>query len=193
MTATATPMALRSPLPAPACGSSWVAICGSTSPSRCRLAIAHPITQAVVPGFCFRCRTPSSSVRKERRRAVFRSAGTSATTAINVALDGTSGKRGHCHAPRNCGPREKCQMNRFLLIGAAALCAWAIMPTLPAAAMPVSPLTPVAAQTGDDTVLVRGGHGHGHMGHGGRGHHYGWGRGRGHHYGWSRGRHRGWS
>jgi hypothetical protein len=84
-------------------------------------------------------------------------------------------------------------MNRFLLIGAAALGALAITPTLPAVAMPVSPLAPVAAQTGVDTVLVRGGHGHGHMGRGGHGHHYGWGRGRGHHYGWSRGRHRGWS
>jgi hypothetical protein len=73
-------------------------------------------------------------------------------------------------------------MNRFLLIGAAALCALTIMPTLPAAAMPMSPLAPVAAQTGVDTVLVHGGHGH----------HYGWGRGSGHHYGWSRGRHRGW-
>jgi len=82
-------------------------------------------------------------------------------------------------------------MNRFLLIAAAALWALTIMPMLPAAAMPMAP---VAAQTGDDTVLVRGGHGHGrgHMGRGGRGHHYGWGRGRGHHYGWSRGRHRGW-
>jgi hypothetical protein len=86
-------------------------------------------------------------------------------------------------------------MNRFLLIGAAALGALAITSTLPAVAMPMSPLAPVAAQTGVDTVLVRGGHGHGHghMGRGGRGHHYGWGRGRGHHYGWSRGRHRGWS
>jgi hypothetical protein len=159
------------------------------------LATAHPTTQAAAPGCCFRCRTPSSSARKERKRAAFRSAGTSATTAVNVALDGTFGERGHCPAPRNRGPREKCQMNRFLLIGAAALCALAITPTLPAAAMPMSPLAPVAAQTGVDTVLVRGGHGHGHghMGRGGRGHHYGWGGGRGHHYGWSRGRHRGWS
>ena len=72
-------------------------------------------------------------------------------------------------------------MNRFLLIGAAAFCALAIMPTLPAASMPMSPLAPAAAQTGVDTVLVRGhghGHGHGHMGRGGRGHHYGWSRGR---------------
>ncbi len=76
-------------------------------------------------------------------------------------------------------------MNRFLLIAAAALCALTIVPMLPAAAMPMSQLAPVAAQAGVDTILVRGGHG--------RGHHYGWGRGRGHHYGWSRGRHRGWS
>jgi hypothetical protein len=73
-------------------------------------------------------------------------------------------------------------MNRFLLIAAATVCALSIMPTLPAAAMPMSPLAPAAAQTGADTVLVHGGHGHGHMGRGGRGHHYGW----------SRGRHRGW-
>jgi hypothetical protein len=107
----------------------------------------------------------------------------SATSAVNVVSDGTSCDHGDCPAPRNRGPRENCQMIRFLLIGAAALGAVAMMPALPAAAMPVSPLAPAAAQTAD-TVLVRGGHGHGH-GHMGRG-------GRGHHYGWSRGRHRGW-
>jgi hypothetical protein len=105
-------------------------------------------------------------------------------TEVNGTLDGTSGAQRHCRAPRYRGPREKCQMNRFLLIAAAALCVLTIMPTLPAAAMPMTPLAPVAAQTGVDTVLVRGGHGHGHghMGRGGRGHHYGWGRGRGHHH-----------
>jgi len=43
-------------------------------------------------------------------------------------------------------------MNRFLLIGAAALCALAIMPTLPAAAMPMSPRVPTTAQAGGDTI-----------------------------------------
>lgn len=83
-------------------------------------------------------------------------------------------------------------MRRLILIG-AAVCALAVLPTLPASAMPFG--SPAAvAQSAGDTTLVKGGHGHGrgHMGRGGRGHHYGWSRGRGHHYGWSRGRHRGW-
>jgi hypothetical protein len=74
-------------------------------------------------------------------------------------------------------------MNRFMLIGAAALCALAILPAMPAGAMLLAPLSTAATQAGSDMILVRGGHGHGH-GHMGRG-------GRGHHYGWSRGRHRG--
>lgn len=48
-------------------------------------------------------------------------------------------------------------------------------------------LGPVAQD--DSRIMVRGGHGHGHMFRGGRGHHYGWGRGRGHHYGWRHHRH----
>src|SRR5713226_916620 len=187
MTATGTPTVFRSPLPAPACGFFWEAICGPTLPSRCRLATARPTTQAAAQDFCFRCRTPSSSVRKERRRAAFRPVGVWRPT-VRVGSDGTSGGQRHCPAPYNRGPREKSQMTRFLLIAAAALCALTIMPTLPAGAMPTPPLAPVAAQAAADTVLVRvrpgHGHGHGHMGRGGRGHHYGWGRGRGHHYGW---------
>jgi hypothetical protein len=74
-------------------------------------------------------------------------------------------------------------MKRLLLIGFTA-CAFALIPTLSASAMPAA--TPAALGGSDGAVIqVKGyGHGHGHyMGHGGRGHHYGWSRGRGHHYG----------
>jgi hypothetical protein len=71
-------------------------------------------------------------------------------------------------------------MKRLLLIGFTA-CAFALVPSLSASAMPVA--TPGALGGSDGAVIqVKGGHGHGHMG--GRGHHYGWGGGRGHHYGW---------
>lgn len=71
-------------------------------------------------------------------------------------------------------------MKRILMI-AAALFASTLALTVSASAR--LGMAPLAAQ--DNAVIqVRGGHGHGHMGHhGGRGHHYGWGRGRGHHYG----------
>jgi hypothetical protein len=74
-------------------------------------------------------------------------------------------------------------MKRLLLM-VIATCAVAIVPTLPASAMPaVNPHALIGADSG--IILVKGGHGHGHghMGRGGRGHHYGWGRGRGHHHG----------
>jgi hypothetical protein len=74
-------------------------------------------------------------------------------------------------------------MKRLMLIG-AAICAIAIMPTLPANAMPLGSLKPAVSQADNDTILV---------GRGGRGEHRGWEGNRGHHYGWSRGRHRGWS
>lgn len=72
-------------------------------------------------------------------------------------------------------------MKRILMIGAAL---FASTLALTASATARLGLAPLAAP--DEAVIqVRGGHGHGHMGHhGGRGHHYGWGRGRGHHYGW---------
>jgi hypothetical protein len=74
-------------------------------------------------------------------------------------------------------------MKRLLLIGVAA-CAFAVMPTLSASAMPLA--TPGSLITSSDSsvILARGGHGHG-------GHHMRRG-GRGHHYGWTRGRHRAW-
>jgi hypothetical protein len=65
-------------------------------------------------------------------------------------------------------------MKRLMLFGAAAVCALAALPALPASAMPFSP-TPAVTQTDEDAILVR---------HRNRGHHYGWNRGRGHHYGW---------
>ena len=71
-------------------------------------------------------------------------------------------------------------MKRILIIGMAL---FASMLALTASASARLGIAPLAAQ--DDAIIqVRGGHGHGHMGHGGRGHHYGWGGGRGHHYGW---------
>lgn len=83
-------------------------------------------------------------------------------------------------------------MKRLLSI-AAALFALAVLPAMPATALPLGTTNP-AAKSDSDTIVIKGGRGHGrgHMKRGGRGHHYGWGRGRGHHYGWSRGRHRGW-
>ena len=77
-------------------------------------------------------------------------------------------------------------MKRILIIGVALFASTLALTSSASARLGMAPL---AAQ--DDAVIqVRGGHGHGHMGHhGGRGHHYGWGRGRGHHYGWSRHRH----
>jgi hypothetical protein len=71
-------------------------------------------------------------------------------------------------------------MKRISVIGLALLASTLAL-VAPASAR--LGMAPIAAQ--DDAVIqVRGGHGHGHMGHGGRGHHYGWGGGRGHHYGW---------
>jgi hypothetical protein len=79
-------------------------------------------------------------------------------------------------------------MKRFVQAGFVAM---AIAASATAAiAMPRVPASAIAGDDSGAVVLVKGGHGHGHMGHhGGRGHHYGWGRGRGHHYGWGRGHH----
>ena len=68
------------------------------------------------------------------------------------------------------------------LFRAALLTAGIFLSGVAAAAPMPPPVSFGAVSSGDDVVLVRGGHGHGHMGRGGRGHHYGW----------SRGRHRGW-
>jgi hypothetical protein len=79
--------------------------------------------------------------------------------------------------------KENINMKRLLLIGFAA-CAFAVVPTLSASAMPRATPDTLVAGTDSAVILAKGGHGHGH-GHMGRG-------GRGHHYGWSHGRHRGW-
>ena len=80
-------------------------------------------------------------------------------------------------------------MKRLLLVGFAA-CALMLAPTLSASAMPSASPNTIRGESDSAVIQVRGGHGHGHMGHhGGRGHHYGWGRGRGHHYGWRHHRH----
>jgi len=68
-------------------------------------------------------------------------------------------------------------MKRLLLIGFAA-CAFAVVPTLSASAMPRATPDTLVAGADSAVILARGGHGHGHMGRGGRGHHYGWSRGR---------------
>lgn len=73
-------------------------------------------------------------------------------------------------------------MKRLMLIG-FAVCAIAVMPTLPTTAMPFAPLTPAVTQADENVMLVK---------RGGRGHHYGWSRSRGRHLGFTRGRHRGW-
>jgi hypothetical protein len=73
-------------------------------------------------------------------------------------------------------------MKRLLLM-ALATCALAILPTLPASAIPAANPNALAADSAIIQVKGGHGHGHGHMGRGGRGHHYGWGRGRGHHRG----------
>ena len=62
-------------------------------------------------------------------------------------------------------------MKRLLLLGFAA-CVLALVPSLPASAMPVPQQGAAIANTDSDIIQVRG-----HRG--GRGHHYGWGRGRG--------------
>jgi hypothetical protein len=74
-------------------------------------------------------------------------------------------------------------MKRLWFVAISA-CGFLLATVLSATAMPVA--TPTALAGPEPTAIqVKGGHGHGHMGHhGGRGHHYGWGRGRGHHYGW---------
>ena len=67
-------------------------------------------------------------------------------------------------------------MKRLLLIGFAA-CAFAVVPTLSASAMPRATPDSLVAGTDSAVILAKGGH---------------TGRcGRGHHYGWSHGRHRG--
>lgn len=72
-------------------------------------------------------------------------------------------------------------MKRILMIGAALIASTLALTASATARLGMAPL----AAPDEALIQVRGGHGHGHMGHhGGRGHHYGWGRGRGHHYGW---------
>jgi hypothetical protein len=73
-------------------------------------------------------------------------------------------------------------MKHLMLIG-FAVCAFAALPMLPVAAMPLAPMTPAITQVDNDVIMVR---------RGGRGHHYGWTRSRGRHLGFTRGRHRGW-
>ncbi len=74
-------------------------------------------------------------------------------------------------------------MNRLLLAGVAA-CAFALIPTLSASAMPRATADTLITSSDSAVILARGGHGHrgGHMGRGGHGHHYGWVGGR--HHGW---------
>jgi hypothetical protein len=76
-------------------------------------------------------------------------------------------------------------MKRLLIIAFTG-CAFALVPTMSASAMPAA--TPYTLGGADGAVIqVKGGHGHGWGHHGGRGHHYGW--YRGHHYGWRHHRH----
>ena len=77
-------------------------------------------------------------------------------------------------------------MKRLILFG-AALCALALIPALPASAMPFGSPIPAATQSDSDAILVKRGYGHHYGWKRNRGHHYGWNRNRGHHYGWSRG------
>jgi hypothetical protein len=74
---------------------------------------------------------------------------------------------------------------KISLATGAAILVFAFAPIMPAASMPLTPMTSSVTQAGADTLVVR---------YGGGGRYYGYGRGggRGHHYGWSRGRHRGW-
>jgi hypothetical protein len=63
-------------------------------------------------------------------------------------------------------------MKRLLIFGFAG-CAFALVPTISASAMPAA--TPHTLGSTDATIVqVKGGHGHGHGWghHGGRGHHY---------------------
>ena len=69
-------------------------------------------------------------------------------------------------------------MKRLLIIGLTS-CAFGLVPTMPASAMPAAKPYTLAGADGA-VIQIKGGHGWGH--HGGRGHHYGW--HRGHHYGW---------
>jgi hypothetical protein len=68
------------------------------------------------------------------------------------------------------------EMKRLLLIGAAT-CAFAVLPTLSASAMPRATADILVSDTDSPVILAHGGHGH---------------HGHGHHGGWGRGRHRGW-
>ena len=69
--------------------------------------------------------------------------------------------------------KENSNMKRLLLIGFAA-CTFAVAPTLSASAMPRATPDTLVAGTDSAVILVKHGHGRGHMGRGGRGHHYGW-------------------
>lgn len=71
-------------------------------------------------------------------------------------------------------------MKNLILTG-AVFCAFAFIPVATVQAMPVTPLSGLT-QIDNDSILVKGGRGRGHMGRGNRGRHLGW----------SRGRHRGW-
>lgn len=70
---------------------------------------------------------------------------------------------------------------KALLLISSIVCAVALLSAVPASALPGSS-APATAAAGD-TILVKGGHGHGHHARHGN---------RGRHLGWTRGRHRGW-
>jgi hypothetical protein len=100
----ATPTVFRSRLPAPACDCFSVATCGPTSPWPCHLDTVHLTTQAAARGCCFHCRTLSSSVRKERRRAAFNAF---------PSLNGTSRGQRHCPSPRDRGSKGEMPNESF--------------------------------------------------------------------------------
>ena len=85
----------------------------------------------------------------------------------------------HCFGGRFRGSREN-SMTKLILTG-AVFCAFAFAPISSVNAMPVTPLSAIS-QIDNNSILVKGGHGRGHMGRGNRGKHLGW----------TRGRHRGW-
>lgn len=64
-----------------------------------------------------------------------------------------------------------------LILSGAIFCAFAFVPVSSVQAMPVTPLSGLS-QIDNDSILVKGGHGRGHIGRGNRGRHLGWTRGR---------------
>ena len=67
-------------------------------------------------------------------------------------------------------------MKKLILTG-AVFCAFVFAPVASVQAMPVPPLSGLS-QIDNDKILIKGGHGRGHMGRGNRGRHLGWTRGR---------------